>query len=187
LSQIALAPDNVANGSKAGNNNDSRKRRQWLLSTQWYAIYKQGPLWVPPLLLSGGIANLYLYFRGPNHHLGPYLRHSTLAAGLLVLSLLPFTFFYLEPGINGACKWKHAQLTKELKDDQQTLLSPTALQSIVPASVTHHTATAASKAWADKADMTELVEGWVRRNHLRWVVGIVAGGLSFLGSWGLSS
>ncbi|KAL2267025.1 hypothetical protein VTJ83DRAFT_4302 [Remersonia thermophila] len=190
-------------------------KNQWDLARQWYALYRQGPRWVPPVVLSGALSNLYLYLFAPDSQPSPYTRHSLLAAALLTLSVLPLTFFYFEPGINGACKWKYAQLSERRMtadarsgkgqprqpsgpEQGQGGPEPAATETeppkqnegflarqwrnYIPASVSRHTGTPAAKAWAEQTDMAELVEGWARRNHVRWVIGLAAGGLSFLGS-----
>ncbi|KAL1837345.1 hypothetical protein VTJ49DRAFT_3973 [Mycothermus thermophilus] len=205
--------------SSKESDSDNPLKNQWNLARQWYILYRQGPRWVPPIVLSGTLSNLYLYFFAPNKQPSPHIRHSLLAAAaLLTFSILPITFFYFEPGINGACKRKYGQLSKRMmeacdekgpsrqaedEDEQvQGEAEPARKtnaskqdegffarqwRTYIPASVNRHTGTLAAKVWAEHTDMAELVEGWVRRNHVRWVIGLVAGGLSFLGSQGLCS
>ncbi|KAH6634616.1 hypothetical protein B0J18DRAFT_461775 [Chaetomium sp. MPI-SDFR-AT-0129] len=191
-----------------------------LLARQWLALYQQGPRWVPPLVQTGLLANLYLaFFASPTPQssavagttwlevLGlstaTVVRVLYLTAGALTISILPFTLLHLEPGINGACKWKVAALLGDAtaavdknsnnnndntEDDnantpkrQQKHQPFTPELSGVGRGVRRHTASEASKRWAESRDMVELVEEWARRNHVRWVVGVVAGALSFAG------
>lgn len=105
-----------------------------LLARQWLALYQQGPRWVPPLVQTGVLANLFLAFYSPSSpHAAPPLHghhhqqqefaslYYHLAAALLTFSILPLTFLVFEPGINGACKWKGEQLLSSssapLKED----------------------------------------------------------------------
>ncbi|KAK4143313.1 uncharacterized protein C8A04DRAFT_12462 [Dichotomopilus funicola] len=168
-----------------------------LLARQWLALYQQGPRWVPPLVQTGLLANLYLaFFVSPNTPQSSAVVETTwlevlgvsaatvvrvlyLAAGVLTISILPFTLLHLEPGINGACKWKVAALLGDATAAKHQPFTPEL--SGVGRGVRRHTASEASKRWAESRDMVELVEEWARRNHLRWVVGVVAGAVSFAG------
>lgn len=134
------------------------------------------------------------------------LRVVYLTAGVLTISILPFTLFHMEPGINGACKWKVAALLDgggavvadnnnhnvdetESREtaNEETPLNKRRVQPFTPElsgvgrGVRRHTASEASKRWAESWDMVELVEEWARRNHVRWVVGVLAGAVSFVG------
>ncbi|AEO70738.1 uncharacterized protein THITE_46397 [Thermothielavioides terrestris NRRL 8126] len=163
-----------------------------LLATQWLALYQQGPKWVPPLVHAGALANLYLAFLASHHHYQHQHHQATqstalhLAAALATLALLPLTFAYFEPGVNGACKWKVERL---LVEDGFRLSPPAATAPArwkgvgvvvrrLPVSVRRHSATEGAKRWAEAADMRELVLAWAARNHVRWVMGLVAGVLS---------
>ncbi|KAK4248098.1 hypothetical protein C7999DRAFT_13901, partial [Corynascus novoguineensis] len=157
-----------------------------LLARQWLALYQQGPRWVPPLVHTGALSNLYLAFSsssssGSGGSSSPFLY---LAAALVTFSVLPLTFLVMEPGINGACKWKVAEVLKGDKgDDGESVNLPVARgggeRSIGMPSVTRHSASEGSKRSAEEVGMGELVVSWARMNHMRWVMGIVAGGLSF--------
>ncbi|KAL2196892.1 hypothetical protein P885DRAFT_36938 [Corynascus similis CBS 632.67] len=159
-----------------------------LLARQWLVLYQQGPLWVPPLVHTGVLSNLYLAFSsssssgsGSGSSSSPFLY---LAAALVILSVLPLTFLVMEPGINGACKWKVAEVLKGDKgDDGESGNLPVARRvgerSIGIPSVTRHSASEGSKRWAEEVGIGELVVAWAQMNHVRWVMGIVAGGLSF--------
>ncbi|KAL2135727.1 hypothetical protein VTI74DRAFT_7244 [Chaetomium olivicolor] len=150
-----------------------------LLARQWLRIYQQGPYWVPPLIHTGSIANLYLAYH--SHSPQEAAPHPSfllyLTAAALTFSILPITFCYMEPGINGACKWKVAGL---LRDEGFSM--PEGGAGLVRAGVARHSASEEAKRWADGSDMKDLVGCWVRRNHGRWVIGVGAGVVSF---WGL--
>jgi hypothetical protein len=170
-----------------------------LLARQWLALYKQGPRWVPPLIQTGFLANLFLAFYSPSNTTPPQTQRQTYfytAAALLTFSILPLTFLHFEPGINGACKWKAEQLLtltvtapKDKEEDGNGGTTPPLLlpkkkgRFAVPVSVERHSASEASKRWAERTDMAGLVEAWAGINWGRVGLGVVAGGLSF---WGLS-
>jgi hypothetical protein len=149
-----------------------------LLAKQWLALYKQGPRWVPPLIHTGFLANLYLAFRSSSS--SSFSSRLYLAAAALTISILPITIFYFEPGINGACKWRVESLlqAQEGEDQEERFRMPEA-KGWIKASVVRHSASEASKRWADRADMSELVVAWARGNHVRWVLTLCAGVLSF--------
>ncbi|GAB1316586.1 hypothetical protein MFIFM68171_06796 [Madurella fahalii] len=151
------------------------------LARQWLAVYQQGPVFVPPLICIGTLASAYLSYLNPPSSSFPSPRSSFLtaqtlyaAAAVLTLSIMPITFLYFEPGINGACKWKVQRLL-----EQDGFRMPEGEKGRIPR-VDRHSASEASKEWAERAEMGELVRSWVRRNHGRWVVGLLAGGLSGL-------
>ncbi len=109
-----------------------------------------------------------------------------LLAAVLTLSVLPITFLYFEPGINGACKWKVEALLKEDEDAEFKLLPDKREgKGVGGLSVKRHTAREAAKRWAEETGMGELVGQWVWRNDGRWVLGGVASGVSFLALRGL--
>lgn len=87
---------------------------------------------------------------------------------------MPYTLYYMEPGINGACKWKTQLLCKEdgfrLKEGGWH-------------NAHMHTATAASKRWAEQTSMPDLVRSWAVHNEIRWIVTAVA---TVLSAWGTS-
>ncbi|KAK4035434.1 hypothetical protein C8A01DRAFT_17907, partial [Parachaetomium inaequale] len=140
-----------------------------LLARQWLALYQLGPVWVPPLIHTGILSNLFLSFIHPSE------RNLYLLAAALTFSILPFTFLYLEPGINGACKWKVAGLLQD-----EGFAMPGRKKGLVKPSVVRHSASESSKKWAEGVEMGVLVEAWAGRNHVRWVVGVGAGVVSFL-------
>ncbi|KAG7287134.1 hypothetical protein NEMBOFW57_006639 [Staphylotrichum longicolle] len=163
-----------------------------LLARQWLALYQLGPYWVAPLIHAGTLSNLYLAFssRPSSSSSSSSSSNLHLLAALLTLSILPLTFLYFEPGINGACKWKAAALLR--KDDHDDEQGGTAVQLLLPerkgggvgvvvkASTVRHSASEASKRWAEREGMEGLVRAWAGRNHGRWVLGVVAGLVGFL-------
>lgn len=77
----------------------------------------------------------------------------------------------MEPGINGALKWKVQSLLK----DEGMQLSET---SVFLPSTNKHGSTMASRRWAERTELRELVLYWRYVNNVRWVLGGVAAGLS---------
>ncbi|WPG99196.1 Hypothetical protein R9X50_00200700 [Acrodontium crateriforme] len=142
---------------------------QKVMAKQWFQGYQYGPLWVPPLIASSTISNLILaYTAAP---ITPLQHALYLAAALAIFSILPLTFFYMEPGINGALKWKVQSLCK---DDGFCLLETSAL---VP-SAHRHGSSRASRVWAERTHVRDLILFWRRVNNFRWVVAAFAAGLS---------
>ncbi|KAK4196285.1 hypothetical protein QBC40DRAFT_313873, partial [Triangularia verruculosa] len=152
-----------------------------LLAKQWYLIYRQGPNWVPPIVNSAALSNVYLWYYHSKARLQGRLY--LLSAGLL-WGVVGVTFYYFETGIDGACKWRLARLLKEEEEGQGGIkIKPEKKGWIIPG-VDGHTASDGSKKWGEETGMRELVLGWVRRNHWRWVGVGVAGGLSGWASLG---
>lgn len=91
------------------------------------------------------------------------------AAG--IFSILPITFFFMEPNINGACKWKVQSLLRDegFSMPETTILMPSSRK---------HGGSRAARAWADRADMKDLIRFWRKVNNFRWVIGGVAAMLS---------
>lgn len=84
---------------------------------------------------------------------------------------MPFTKLYMEPGVNGAAKWKAQGLLKgEVK-----------LGKVGNTGVRKDTAMEKSKKWADSVEMKDLVRSWGETNAVRWMItlaGAVASGLA---------
>lgn len=137
------------------------------MAAQWYRGYQYGPSWVPPLIATGTLSNLCLAYAATS----PAQRDLYMAAGLAIFSVLPITFFYMEPGINGATKWKVQSL---LREDGFHLPDT----SIWMPSSRKHGSTAASRRWGEEWSMKELIVFWRKVNNVRWVIGGVAAGLS---------
>ena len=140
---------------------------QKIMAKQWYHGYSYGPSWVPPLVAPGTLSNVYLALTSSD----PLQRNIYIAAATVIFSILPMTFFYMEPGINGASKWKVQSL---LKDEGFSLPETTIL---VPSSVKHGS-TQNSRRWAEKTDMQDLIRFWQTVNNVRWVIGGLAAALS---------
>ncbi|KAK4674765.1 hypothetical protein QC763_123480 [Podospora pseudopauciseta] len=151
-----------------------------LLAKQWHLIYRQGPNWVPPIINSAALSNVYLWYNHSQTRLqgGLYL----LSAGIL-WGVLAVTFYYFETGINGACKWRLARLLKDGEGTGKIVIKGMKKGWIIP-SVNGHTASEGSKKWGEETGMRELVMGWVRRNQWRWIAVGVAGGISGWASLG---
>lgn len=160
---------------------------QKTMAKQWYHGYKYGPIWVPPIVASGTLSNLYLaYFTALNT--SSSFSTSTpstttrfrlyLLAALSIFSILPITFFYMEPGINGAAKWKVQCLLKDegFSMPETKIWKPSSLK---------HGGTQESRRWAERTSMRELIVFWRKVNNFRWVVGGVAAGLSGWATLGL--
>ena len=144
------------------------------MAKQWYHGYSYGPYWVPPLIAPGTLSNLYLALLASD----TISRNCYIAAAFSIFSILPITFFYMEPGINGASKWKVQSL---LKDEGFKLPDTTIF---LPSSVKHGS-TQASRRWADDTDMKELIKFWQSVNNVRWVIAGVATVLSGYATFGL--
>ena len=140
---------------------------QKIAAKQWLKGYQYGPLWVPPLVGPGTLANLLLAYYAKSE----LKRNLYLGAAIGIFSILPITFFYMEPGINGASKWKVQTLLKDegFSMPDTHLLFPSAHR---------HGGTMASRQWAEKTDMKELILFWRSVNNWRAVIAFFAAGLS---------
>ena len=136
---------------------------QKIMAKQWYLGYSYGPYWVPPVVAPGTLSNVYLALLATDSG----KRNIYIAAAVAMFSILPITFFYMEPGINGASKWKVQSL---LKDEGFSL----PVTSIFMPSSVKHCSTQASRRWADKSDMKDLIKFWQAINNVRWVIAGVA-------------
>ncbi|KAK5118895.1 hypothetical protein LTR62_000106 [Meristemomyces frigidus] len=145
---------------------------QKIMAKQWLAGYQYGPLWVPPLVMPGTIANLLLAYACRHDSV---LRNVYVAAAVAIFSILPITFLYMEPGINGACKWKVQLLLREegFSMHETAWWFPSAHRQ---------GGTLASRRWAERTDMRELILFWRGTNNYRAVIAMVAVGLSGWGS-----
>ena len=141
----------------------------------WLHAYQLGPYWVPPLILPGTISNAYLASVALP---GSWQRfcYAFAAAGIFSI-LMPITFFYMEPGINGACKWKVQSL---LKDEGFSMPETT----IWKPSAHSHGATRKSRRWAERSSMKDLILHWRSVNNLRWILG---GFVALASGWGTFS
>lgn len=144
----------------------------------WLHAYQLGPYWVPPLILPGTISNAHLASLAPS---GSWQRLCYLlaAAGMFGI-LMPITFFYMEPGINGACKWKVQSLLEDegFRMPETTIWKPSAYG---------HGGTRKSREWASRSSMKELVLSWRKANNVRWVIGGLAAFASGLATFSARS
>lgn len=138
------------------------------MARMWYHGYSYGPYWVPSIVGPGTLTNVYLAMTSPDST----RRSFHLAAAIGIFSILPITFFYMEPGINGACKWKAETLLKDVEGfhmPQTSIFAPSSVK---------HGSTQASRRWAEETDMKELILFWQRVNNVRWMIGGAAAMLS---------
>lgn len=158
-----------------------------VMARQWLTLYQTGPVWAFSLTQVGAVANLALAYLSPAASLQRWLY---LGAAAMAWVIMPLTFVWFEPGINGALKWKvGCVLKKEVEEGRgekgevgeggRYKGMPEGRGWLRPSSV-RHSATAASRQWAERTEVRELVVGWGRRNQLRWVMGLVA---SVLAGW----
>ncbi|KAK3324288.1 hypothetical protein B0T19DRAFT_227397 [Cercophora scortea] len=155
-----------------------------LLTKQWLHLYQQGPYWVLPTVLTGLSSNLYLaLYPSSSRSQNPRAAAFYLAAALAIGSILPITFLYFEPHVNGACKWKARTLLLDLESPELSGDNE-ASDSVIPSSE-KQSATRGTRERAGRSDMSTLVVAWARANHLRWVVGLAAAGLSGYATLGL--
>lgn len=73
----------------------------------------------------------------------------------------------MEPGINGAGKWKAQSLLK----DEGVIMEENA--NIMP-DVRKHTATHEARKWAEEVEMKDIVQRWNEINWWRWVITSIA-------------
>lgn len=132
---------------------------QKVMAKQWYHGYSYGPYWVPPMIGPGTLSNLFLAYHASSNS----RRNLYLAAAACIFSILPITFFYMEPGVNGASKWKVQSLLK----DEGFSMPETSVW--VPSSVKHGS-TLGSRKWAESSSMESLIRFWQRINNVRWVI-----------------
>ncbi|KAH7094267.1 hypothetical protein FB567DRAFT_585653 [Paraphoma chrysanthemicola] len=128
-----------------------------LLARQWLQAYQFAPVFVAPLIILGASSNAVLAYVNVNSTRTSYLYG---AAALLNTSIIPYTALYMEPGVNGAGKWKAQQL---LREDGLTLNGR-------GAGTDKDTASETSKQWAEKVDMKTIAETWARTNAWRYVI-----------------
>lgn len=147
-----------------------------IMAKQWLQLYQSAPGWVMPVLQTAVLSNLALAYLSSG---APSPRSAYLIAAALSGTILPLTFVWFEPGINGALKWKVEAVLKKKADEEggERYNMPQGLGWWRP-SAQRHSATAASRRWAEGTDLKELVVGWGRRNQVRWVIAAVAAGVS---------
>ncbi|KAK5720499.1 hypothetical protein LTR17_014975 [Elasticomyces elasticus] len=146
---------------------------QKVAAKQWFHGYSYGPLWVPPLIGPGTLANLLLAYTTQSQ----MQRTAYLVAALSIFSILPITFLYMEPGINGASKWKVQTLLVDegFSMKETTWWFPSAFR---------HGSTLASRRWAEQTDMKDLILFWRRVNNCRWIIAIAAAAVNGWATFG---
>ncbi|KAF2867063.1 hypothetical protein BDV95DRAFT_631235 [Massariosphaeria phaeospora] len=134
-----------------------------VLAKQWLHAYQAAPTFVPPLVLSGTVANVLLAYLSPTI---PF-RLLYGAAAVLTWSIIPVTLFYFEPNINGAGKWKVEEILREeghrMKEQQGALPSPHV-----------HTGTPEARRWAETVGMRDIALKWTEVNKARYVITAIA-------------
>jgi hypothetical protein len=126
-----------------------------LLAKQWLQAYQSAPIFVAPLILLGASSNALLAYLTTSR---ASLLYTT--AALANASIIPYTALYMEPGINGAGKWKVQEILREegfrLGGKGQGTGRDTAREG--------------AKRWAEGVDMKAVVERWAWVNMWRYVV-----------------
>jgi hypothetical protein len=125
-----------------------------LLAKQWLQAYRTAPIYVAPLILLGASSNALLFYLTCNA--------AYAVAALANASIIPYTVLYMEPGINGAGKWKAQAL---LKDEEGVVV----LRGR-GSGTDRDTASEGAKRWAESVGMREIVERWARVNMWRYVI-----------------
>lgn len=127
-----------------------------VLAKQWLQAYQFAPVFVAPLILLGVSSNGLLAYLSA----GLSSRTSWLytIAAAAIASIIPYTALYMEPGVNGAGKWKAQKMLRgeiELSEGHGT---------------DKDTARASWKIWAKDVDMKTIAELWARTNAWRYVI-----------------
>lgn len=128
-----------------------------LLAKQWLQAYQFAPAFVAPLILLGTSSNVLLSYLTYEVSSNSSALYAT--AAVLTASIVPYTALYMEPGVNGAGKWKAQQLLQgdfELRDAGQ--------------GTDRDTARVSWKSWAETVDMKTIAEVWARTNAWRYVI-----------------
>jgi hypothetical protein len=127
-----------------------------LLAKQWLQAYQFAPLFVAPLILLSASSNAFLAYISSKASSSTASLYAV--AALASASIIPYTALYMEPGVNGAGKWK----VQELLRDKGYRLKGEGLGT--------DTASDAAKRWAEKVDMKTIAQTWVTTNSWRYVI-----------------
>lgn len=122
-----------------------------LLAKQWLQAYQFAPAFVAPLVILSTSSNALLAYLTYGSSLQASILYAT--AAVLSASIIPYTALYMEPGVNGAGKWKAQGLLQgefELQGAGQ--------------GTDKHTARSSWKSWAETVDMKSIAELWARTN-----------------------
>ncbi|KAF2833422.1 hypothetical protein CC86DRAFT_441937 [Ophiobolus disseminans] len=129
-----------------------------LLAKQWLQAYQFAPVFVAPLIILGASSNALLAFYASaltSRAMALYV-----LAALANASIIPYTALYMEPGINGAGKWKVQEL---LRDEGFELDG-------IGQGTSKDTARESAKNWAMTVDMKTIAETWAKTNAWRYVI-----------------
>jgi hypothetical protein len=128
------------------------------MARQWLQAYQIAPIYVAPLIILGASSNAALaYFvAGTSRSQTIYA-----LAAVAIASIIPYTALYMEPGVNGAGKWKAQELLRE---------DGFKLQGSGKTGTNKATARESAKQWAQKVDMQTIAETWARTNAWRYVI-----------------
>ncbi|KAK0639936.1 hypothetical protein B0T16DRAFT_423941 [Cercophora newfieldiana] len=150
-----------------------------VLAKQWLEVYRQGPFWVIPVVLLSIASNALLALNAPN----PNHRILYGLSAILMWSIPLTTIFIFEPGVNGACKIKAAQVLTD-----EGLKFPDKGSSSLPIPG-KHSASPATRAWAERREvgMESVAGSWARQNVGRVGIALVAAGISGFASLGRRS
>jgi hypothetical protein len=132
-----------------------------LLAKQWLQAYQFAPAFVAPLILLGTASNGLLSYL--TNGVPSYSSVLYATAAVLTASIIPYTALYMEPGVNGAGKWKAQELLRgefELQGAGQGTDKDTAKVSW--------------KSWAETVDMKTIAELWAKTNAWRYIITGVA-------------
>ncbi|KAF2643063.1 hypothetical protein P280DRAFT_467153 [Massarina eburnea CBS 473.64] len=145
-----------------------------LLARQWLQAYQYASTFVPPLIVTGTLSNVFLAVRAPTIvQKIPYA-----AAALCTFSIIPWTLLVFEPTINGAGKWKVQRLLHGEKGWQDLPLQEGKLPS-----TTTHTATSEARRWSKGKTMKYIAAEWAYMNAQRYLVTAIAVGFSMVGTY----
>jgi hypothetical protein len=133
-----------------------------LLAKQWLQAYQFAPVFVAPLILLSVSSNALLAYISTKASSSTASLYAV--AAVASASIIPYTALYMEPGVNGAGKWKVQELLRDegyrLKGEGQ--------------GTDKDTASNAAKRWAEKVDMKTIAQLWATTNAWRYVITAVA-------------
>jgi hypothetical protein len=129
-----------------------------LLAKQWLQAYQYASTFVPPLIISGTLSNVYLACSAYSIP----IRLLYTFASVLSFSIIPWTLFVFEPNVNGSGKWK---VQKLLQDEGYHM----PMQKGLLPSPEVHTANSGAKQWAESVTMKEIAQTWAHRNKWRYI------------------
>jgi hypothetical protein len=133
-----------------------------ILARQWLQAYQVAPVFVAPLIILAIFSNATLAYLAATQC--PRASLLYMVAAVANVSIIPYTALYMEPGINGAGKWKAQEI---LRAEGFGLKG-------VGAGTDKDTANEHAKRWAEKVDMKTIAETWARTNAWRYVITSIA-------------